>query len=209
MRQPLRHHLLALGLTVAVNAALLAGFVRLNALVDLGPREASAAPTTVVDFTAPPPPKPRARPRPRRTAAKVARVTPRVPALPSAIQDPDLLDALGDVDLLGEALADEIASSDLLLAEDQVDRPPEVVSKVAPTYPDRALDRALEGWVDLLLVVDRDGVVRELEVVDADPAGVFEDAATAAVWQWRYTPAVYQGRTVRCRYRQRVLFRLR
>jgi len=163
----------------------------------------------VVDFTAPPPPRRRPRPKPRRSRAAPTKVAPRVPALPSSIQAPELLDDLADVDLLGAMLADELASSSLILAEDEVDRPPEVASRVSPTYPERALDREVEGWVDLVLVVDRDGVVREVRVDSAEPPGVFETAASAAVWQWRYRPAVHQGRPVGCSYRQRVLFRLR
>lgn len=100
-------------------------------------------------------------------------------------------------------------SAGLILSEDQVDRAPQPTTKPPPRYPARALDGEIEGWVDLALEIDEGGAVRSVEVAAAEPAGIFEEAAAAAVWQWRYQPAIFRGRPVRCRMQQRVLFKLR
>ncbi|MBT3222797.1 MAG: hypothetical protein HN348_27285, partial [Proteobacteria bacterium] len=145
MKQPLGHHLFALGLTIAVNVSMFSLFFRLNAMTELS-QPSSGKTLAVVDFTAPPPPKRRPRPQTRRTRGESSRVAPRVLNLPSGIQALELLDGLSDVDLLGAMLSDEVAGADLILAEDEVDRPPEVLTRVSPTYPESALDREIEGW---------------------------------------------------------------
>ena len=207
MKRFLRHAA-ALGVTSLVNVAMLGLFLRLNDLAD-HPREQAGGGATVVEFS-PPPPKRHSRPRPPRSRPQVQRSAPKVLNLPSAMQAPELLDLdMGGVDMLSDLAGDELASSTgLVMAQDEVDEPPQVVSNPPPTYPSRALDREQEGVVELRLLVDENGVVRKVQVLDADPPGVFEQAATDAVWRWRYRAAVYQGRQVRCWYRQRVVFRL-
>ncbi|MBN2800886.1 MAG: energy transducer TonB [Deltaproteobacteria bacterium] len=209
MRRPLWHYGAAAGVSLAVNAALALLFLSLNAFTDAAhhPTEATA---TAVEFKPPPPPKRRPRPRPEAQQRKVPRVPPRIPNLPSTLQAPELLASTGDGGDIRDMLADELTQgAGLILTEEEVDHAPVPVSSPAPHYPERALDREQEGWVDLLLVVDQGGLVREVQVVDAAPAGVFDAEATAAVWRWRYQPAVYQGRPVSCHYHQRVLFKLR
>jgi outer membrane biosynthesis protein TonB len=39
-------------------------------------------------------------------------------------------------------------------------------------------------------------VVSEIEIIAAEPSGVFEAAATAAVGQWHFQPRVVNGRPV-------------
>lgn len=54
-------------------------------------------------------------------------------------------------------------------------------------YPERALERGVEGVVHLRLVVDDEGQVREVEVTD--PAGHgFDDLAAAAAWVMTFEP---------------------
>ncbi len=206
---PFSRHGLALVVTVAVNIGVLCLFLQLNDLLQTVAAKVDNQ-TVVVDFVAPPPPKRKPRPRPQRQQKLDVKVAPRVPNLPSAIQAPGLLDLDVDgADMLAGLMSGELAAgAGLVMAEDQVDSPPEVTSRRPPVYPPRALDREQEGVVTLRLLVDEEGVVRQVDLLEADPPGVFEQAATDAVWQWRYRPAVYQGREVRCWYRQRVVFRL-
>ena len=58
---------------------------------------------------------------------------------------------------------------------------------VAPAYPPAAAAAGIEGYVDLRFTLSPSGTVVEPEVVAAEPAGIFDSAAIAAVSRWRYT----------------------
>jgi protein TonB len=68
---------------------------------------------------------------------------------------------------------------------------------VAPQFPDVALARGIDGWVDLRFVVGVDGAVSDVAVVGAQPAGIFEQTALDAVRRWRYRPVMRDGQAVR------------
>lgn len=58
--------------------------------------------------------------------------------------------------------------------------------EVAPQYPQSARERGIEGHVELSFTVDPDGTVESPTVTAAQPPGVFDQAALAAVRRWRY-----------------------
>jgi protein TonB len=64
------------------------------------------------------------------------------------------------------------------------------VSTARPEYPDDARRAGTEGWVRLEFTVNESGQVRDIVVVGAEPSGVFEDAASAALERWRFRPPV-------------------
>lgn len=64
----------------------------------------------------------------------------------------------------------------------------------APTYPARALLRGTEGWVELRFNLSAQGTTQDIVILDAEPEGVFERAALAAVKRWKYQPLLdYEG----------------
>ena len=65
--------------------------------------------------------------------------------------------------------------------------------RVNPDYPRRALERGIEGWVHVRFTITAAGTVKDLVVVDAEPNGVFDEAASKAVLRWRYNPRVESG----------------
>ena len=65
--------------------------------------------------------------------------------------------------------------------------------RVNPDYPRRALERSIEGWVHVRFTITAAGTVKDLVVVDAEPKGVFDEAASKAVLRWRYNPRVENG----------------
>ena len=79
---------------------------------------------------------------------------------------------------------------------------------MAPTYPARARDREIEGWVDLEFTVTKDGTTTGATVRAAEPAGTFDRAALDAVKRWRYEPRVVNGAVVEQRVETRLRFRL-
>jgi protein TonB len=65
--------------------------------------------------------------------------------------------------------------------------------RVNPLYPARAQARGIQGWVLVEFTVTAKGTTKDIVVVDADPKGHFEQAATSAVKKYRYKPRVEDG----------------
>jgi protein TonB len=124
----------------------------------------------------------------------------------------DALERTGrDVDT-AESLAQEIAAG--RLQEEYLATPAPaseltLASYAPPVYPEDAVDREIEGWVELDYVVDKRGNVRDVVAIAAEPRGRFERAATAAVEQYRYEPFTRDGQAYERRLRLRVTFNLR
>jgi len=67
----------------------------------------------------------------------------------------------------------------------------------AAKYPANALRRGIEGYVDVRFDVTEYGGTDNIEVLHADPLGVFEKAAVRAVERWRYQPKTHEEKPVR------------
>ena len=67
---------------------------------------------------------------------------------------------------------------------------------VPPSYPQHALARRIAGQVTVQFVIDTKGVPRDVRVTSAQPAGVFNHAALAAIRAWRYRPARFRGHPI-------------
>ena len=67
------------------------------------------------------------------------------------------------------------------------------IVKVAPVYPRRALQRGIEGFVLVEFTVTKQGTVRDPVVVEANPSGIFEQAAMDAAMKFKYKPRVVNG----------------
>ena len=80
-------------------------------------------------------------------------------------------------------------------------RPLQFVSGPDPDYPPAAKAAGIEGYVTVRYDVSAGGTVVNLRVVEAEPAGVFDEAARAAIGQWRFRPPVVDGRSVELRDR--------
>lgn len=72
-------------------------------------------------------------------------------------------------------------------------RPALQIIKVAPVYPQEAFVNGLEGYVVLKYTVTTNGEVSEISVVEAEPKGVFEQAAISALNKQRYRPTIING----------------
>ena len=65
--------------------------------------------------------------------------------------------------------------------------------RVNPDYPPRAQARGLEGWVQVRFTITPTGTIKDAIVVNAEPKGIFDDAALKAIARWRYNPKVEGG----------------
>jgi protein TonB len=79
---------------------------------------------------------------------------------------------------------------------------------VAPVYPRTALERGIEGWVDVSFSVNTQGAVSDVTVVGASRRRVFDDAAVAAVREWQYEARPNLDPNFTRRMRMRVEFKL-
>lgn len=62
----------------------------------------------------------------------------------------------------------------------------ELVKRVAPEFPRRALRGGFKGYVVIEYIIDTQGQVIEPKVVESQPDEVFDKAALSAIKQWQY-----------------------
>ena len=68
--------------------------------------------------------------------------------------------------------------------------------RVPPQYPERALQRGIEGRVLIEFTISRSGSVKNPKVVAYEPSTIFNKAAIKAVKQWKYNPKIVNGKAV-------------
>ncbi|WP_165311414.1 energy transducer TonB [Vibrio ziniensis] len=68
--------------------------------------------------------------------------------------------------------------------------------RVEPTYPARALQRGIEGYVVMSFTIDETGQPTDIQVVEAEPKRVFERDAIRALRNWKYQPKLLDGKAV-------------
>ena len=68
--------------------------------------------------------------------------------------------------------------------------------RVNPIYPDRQLRLGIEGYVDLRFDINEIGATKNIQVIAAEPARGFNNAAIKAVSRWRYEPRVKDGQGI-------------
>ena len=83
-----------------------------------------------------------------------------------------------------------------------------LLKSVQPTYPTKAINGKIEGWVDVEFTVAETGKVKDVTVRATSNPGIFEDAAIKAVSQWRYKPMLRDAQPTPVRSQIRVRFTL-
>jgi protein TonB len=200
------------GASMMVGTAAVVGTVILinhysNTLED---SRAKASSAIVLERRKPPPEpqieKPKPKPSPRRSR--------RTPPSPLAGLDTSLSGV--DVGLPGfsaddlEGLEGDLlgGSDGIVMTDDTVDQPPRASFQAPMNYPPRARAQGVEGYVVFSLLIGITGEIEQLQIVESYPEGVFEEAATQGLNQWRFEPAMYQGQAVRAWAKQRIRFDL-
>jgi len=79
--------------------------------------------------------------------------------------------------------------------------------QVAPAYPDMARIARIQGAVVLLMTVDEGGQPVQIQVLEGH--AVFHAPALAAARQWRFEPALLDGRPVKASFKLTLKFSLR
>lgn len=70
--------------------------------------------------------------------------------------------------------------------------------RVPPQYPERALQRGVEGRVLIEFTISKSGSVKDAKVIAHEPANsnIFSKSALKAVSQWKYNPKIVNGKAV-------------
>ncbi len=158
----------------------------------------------------PQPPKQKTRPKRRKKTRRNRAPQAPLPQLGGSIAGLSLgipdFDASDVSQLVGGGLGNV---KDVVMTEDAVDDPPRARTRSELVYPKRARAKGQEGYVTLSLLIDANGEVVRVKVLEAQPSGVFEEAAIESVKQWSFEPATYKGEAVRVWARQTIRFDLR
>lgn len=192
---------LALAAAVALHLSVLL-FVALPELPSPIPPKATTTPTKITIMDIPPPEPERLRPPDPPRNERMMPVPDPDPERPEPIREAareeieytplvDLPDVIGTPPTPPPATPFDLTHTEIV--------PPELImdSKIEPRFPELARITRVPGRVVLRAVIDEDGVVDEIEIVDCNqPSLGFEEAAIEAVEQWRYRPATLRGRPV-------------
>jgi protein TonB len=90
----------------------------------------------------------------------------------------------------------------------QLDVQPKASQPINPVYPPEARRRGQEGSVKLLLKIDEFGNVKEAEVEEGTPPGVFDESALKAFKDGHFQAAIRNGLPVRALIHVRVTYEL-
>lgn len=148
--------------------------------------------TRTRDRRTPPPPKPQEIQRPRADVQNIANRVSSLPTDVSAYEVTSLLGTGGGGIALGQTLMEGMTDGlSVVMAEDLIP-----LTMLPPQYPPSARMRQIEGWVEMLFTVNADGSVSDPEVLDAEPAEIFNQAALDAARRWRFRPVTENGEPV-------------
>ena len=103
---------------------------------------------------------------------------------------PDLGAGLGDIAIdvnIGGATRDDAAREAIFDSID-LDQAPVAMVQVPPEYPFKAREQNLEGYVAVKFLVRPDGSVGNVNILKAQPAGIFDDAVRRALVRWKFQP---------------------
>ncbi len=147
----------------------------------------------------PPPPKktvkpPQAKAVPTKLSLPFA-INPRLPSSPSTLNLPVMPPG-------------RIGVPTDIVGDDDLDAPLSVVVRVPPVYPLGAKNRGTEGWVKVRFIVNEDGTVHGVTVVDSQPQKTFDEAVIRAVSGWRFKAGTVGGVPVKSQAETVVRFKL-
>lgn len=90
----------------------------------------------------------------------------------------------------------------------ELDSPIQPLTQTPFVYPLRAKHKGIEGWVSVALQVGMEGNIEAVEVLEAEPKGVFEESVTRSIRAWRFSPATVMGERVKTRVVTTIRFEL-
>jgi protein TonB len=109
----------------------------------------------------------------------------------------------------------ELEDDDLLggnqsgpMDQSSVDTPPRVIKRSPIVYPELARKQGVSGFVRMNVLINENGSVEDVTVVESEPEEIFDLKAESTVRQWRFEPATYNGKKVEVWATQKIVFKL-
>ena len=99
-------------------------------------------------------------------------------------------------------------ANDGVMSAQSVDVLPKAITQAEMSYPTSAAEKGIQGFVEVSLLVSDLGQVEKVNILKANPPGIFEEAAKSSVSQWRFEPAEYKGKKVAVWLNQKINFSL-
>jgi protein TonB len=171
--------------------------LRKASVADLPPQQEEQAPPPTIEAEKPPeaPPEPQLTEAPQQIALSAD--------LDVAVGGGGALAGFGEVRAIA---ATEAAQTDAFDVAD-LEKHPEPVSQVPPTYPPELRKAKIEGSVTLVFLLNEDGRVEDPRVENSSRPE-FERPALEAIRKWRFRPGVKNGQAVRAYLRLPMRFRV-
>lgn len=134
------------------------------------------------------PPPPRELPKtPPALSTRSQQPPPQAP--PMQMPQPQFEAAISDMKLGGMVFS-QVNAPQTEFDISQVDTMPQVISRREPIYPYKAREQKINGMVVVKFLVAADGSVHQASVVQANPPGIFDEAAMQAVSSWHFKPGM-------------------
>lgn len=151
-------------------------------------------------------PKPKPKPKPKKHKARPHRSAP-TPNMSSSLSGIDTgLDSFRSSDMdMDNSLLGEVGE-DVVMSEGSVDKAPKPSERSAMEYPKAAKKKGIKGYVILNLLIDAQGNVSKVKVLESEPSGVFDTVAIEGVKSWHFTPGEYKGKAVKVWAKQKIRF---
>jgi protein TonB len=108
----------------------------------------------------------------------------------------------------GQTAKPQGANGGGLFTAGQLDGPLTALTKTPPVYPRAAKQRNTEGWIKVKFVVNEQGHVDQVTILDAEPKDVFEQSVLRCLDEWRFKPGTVGGRAVKALVEQTISFKL-
>ncbi|MCP4020611.1 MAG: energy transducer TonB [Desulfobacteraceae bacterium] len=91
---------------------------------------------------------------------------------------------------------------------DELDGPLTALVKVPPLYPRRAARKHIEGLVSVEFKVNKQGLVKDIVIVDAKPREIFDKSVIKCVSQWKFKPGTVEGIPVATKAQTTIRFQM-
>lgn len=124
-------------------------------------------------------------------------INPRLPGGPDTLDLPPL-----------ETVAFHMPGTPEAFGIGDLDGPLTPLGRIPPVYPTAAKRRGVHGWVKVKFVVNEQGAVERMTIVDAKPPGVFDQSVIRCVSKWRFKPGTVEGLPVKAWVETTVRFEL-
>jgi protein TonB len=138
----------------------------------------------IVPDESPRPTRPVERPVPEPRPAEIAAAEPEISGHAAPEEEEPVIE-------LGEDLAPRTSSASSTLSEQFA-----ILRLVTPEYPELSILQNVEGRIWVRALVDREGEVAEIDVVESGVDLFCENAVKTALQQWRFRPYRRHGRAV-------------